>query len=520
MATSSTLTLTVQLPPNQYHSSAKTLLGLPRELRNQIYNAVLVTPPKYSLSHKSECHFRHNHTRTSIEPAAYMVLDSNVEISGPRLNSWIEPVQCQCAKRPGLNLLLASRQIHREAAPLFWQKNEFVFITPDEFTNCVGSRLRQEYRALLRNVNIASLEAWNMDVKTTRNVLTDEYMPPTPRWHQFWGVMKQCKGMRRLAVRPEVLRKCTNDVARLRTLLPELRKLEMTFIGKYKDRTAAYARDYVNIRSSPEVQRHIMFVRAAQEVDLEAFKPTAQACKELYRNFTTNFCVHVDRVVKERFLGCWDMENVDLHGGSVLASLNDSCPEYDVELPTGQTVKICFEGVPQSKETRIRIGREKMIRDSKLRRMGKPNPGEEKALAEGRRRREEKKEEAVLEEARERERELETRRRKEDDRRDAERKERELEREELARAAELAREERKAGRKRAGRIIVETDGPKVETEDVVPPEPVKMTEFKKEKAKKNEKKGKGKKGMGRRKGVSEIEDDWEVDRHFDSWLDY
>ncbi|KAJ5004773.1 hypothetical protein K4K48_009007 [Colletotrichum sp. SAR 10_66] len=223
------LTLTIPLAPNQIHSSSKTLLGLPLELRTQIWRAALVSPPKHSLDHHADCHFRQNHTRTSIEPPAHLVLEPTLELVEPRLYPWDAPSQCRCAKRRGLNLLLASRQVHAEAAPLFWGENTFVFESSDEFTVAVGSDLREAYRRLLRSVYVGGFQEADKSLKTSVNLFTGEYLEqPIQRWCQFWGVLNQCRGLRELAIRSEVVRKHAVYLTKLRERLPELRKLEMT----------------------------------------------------------------------------------------------------------------------------------------------------------------------------------------------------------------------------------------------------------------------------------------------------
>ncbi|KAF9878287.1 hypothetical protein CkaCkLH20_04325 [Colletotrichum karsti] len=504
------LTLTIALPPNQYHSSAKTLLGLPLELRNQIYHAALVTPAKHYLQHNPDCHFRHGHTRTSIEPAASMVLDPTVEIAEPMLYPWDLPSDCRCAKRTMLNLLLACRQIHREAAPIFWRHNTFVFESSDEFTICVGSRLRESYRKMLRSVYIASPQPAETAVKTSFNLFTQEHVwQPIQRWCQFWGVLNQCAGMRDLAIRPEVVRKHATDLGRLKTRMPGLRRLELTYVGTFKDRSVLYDRHWGSFRGCTTIHRETVFVRAAQEVDLGSLDGSAKSAKELHRGFTTNFCVYVGRIARERFLGCEDAEELDLHSGAVSAELNDRNSEFEVELPDGKTARLYFMGVPQSKETRVALARRSMARDWKLRKEGKASAAEEKVLEEMRQKRVLRKEQVVDDEARERERVLDERRYRAHEMRDAERKEKRAEKAEIRRAAEVAKEERRMGRKRIVREeVVEDVKAVVDVKEVVeevsqaaPKTPRKVV------VKKEVKWAGKKKGMGRRKGMSEIEED-------------
>ncbi|KAJ0165882.1 hypothetical protein CTA2_9633 [Colletotrichum tanaceti] len=456
------LTLTVPLPSHQHAPSSKRLLGLPLELRNLIYYHVLVDMPKYSRTHHQDCHFRQNHTRNSIEPAACHVLELAVNLVPSQAPyPWDVLLQCRCAKRTTLNLLLACRQLHREAAPVFWSANTFVFDHPDEFAICVGARLREAYRPLLRHVYIASPDGWDTSPRTQANIFTNARIAQKggmPRWLQFWGVLKQCRGMRTLAVRPEVVRRHAADMAALREWMPELRRLELTWVGKYKDHTVNWERDWGSFRACTTLQRHTVFARATQVVDLRGGGAGAgfskERCKNLYRDFTTNFCVYVDSIVRERFLGCdpeQDRDWIVLHDGRVAAGLDDARTSYRVALPTGQKTRVTFMAAPQSQRTRVRLTRARLARDAELKARGRPTAAEEQVLRQIEGRRAANKSREADEEACEREKTLSARRAREEERRREERRERERERAELERAVEAAREKRRTERKRVAR---------------------------------------------------------------------
>ncbi|WYZ43426.1 hypothetical protein EsH8_VI_001125 [Colletotrichum jinshuiense] len=423
------LTLTVSVPSHQPVPSRRRFLNLPLELRNLIYHYALVSPPKHSLGHRPDCHFRQNHTRTSIEPLASYVLSLNVAIVPSQMVRYYEtPVECSCAKRAALNLLLACRQVHREAAPIFWSRNVFVFDHPDEFTNCVGERLRADHRPLLRSVYIASADPWDT---VTRGgfVVRDKALDSTLRWTQFWGVLHQCSGLRALAVRPEVVRMYASEMASLEDRLPKLRRLELTWVGRYRDRSTRGMRAWVSFRTCAEMQRNTVFARASRAV---AFRGPGKAdfsaagCKEVYRDFTTNFCVHVDSAIRDRFFERDEDGNrdlVDLHAAKTAAAgLDDSRRMHALRLPTGETARVTFMGLPQSQKTRVGLLKARLAADAALRALGKPTVAEEKLLRVVKERKATKKEEAADQEL--------------------------CEREKLRRAVEENAEERRLGRKR------------------------------------------------------------------------
>ncbi|TDZ53803.1 hypothetical protein CTRI78_v006740 [Colletotrichum trifolii] len=444
------LTISIALPPNQYHSSAKTLLGMPLELREKIYRHALVTPPKHSLSHLATCPFRQNHTKTSIEPAAGMVLKPRIDLSEDKMLPWWDVSECCCAKRTGLNLLCASRQVHEESKRIFWSENLFCFQSEDEFVVCVGEMLRPRYRRLLRRVYVASPDPWKTCVRSAWNAFDGGYVMDRaiPRWCQFWGVLNQCSGLRYLAVRPEVVRRDAAHVANLRKHMPHLRALELTFVAGWKDaENGRWERDWGNFRACGGVQRETVFARAEMAVDL-AGPFNASACKEVYRTFTTNFCVYVERIVRERFLGLQDGEDVDLHHGKVLEGLNDERTDYEVRLPTGKTAWIRFMAVPQSKRTRLALVKVRAVRDYELRKSGRPTEAEGRAVEVGKQRRIEKRERDDERDRSRCEAVLVKKRLRDEIRAGEERKKKDDAREEVKKAMEETKEIRKSARKK------------------------------------------------------------------------
>lgn len=121
------------------------LLALPGELRNEIYRYTLTTDPlKLEREHKYNCKWC---TWTPGEPQRRMFKtswhDTNEKLP-----------DCRCWAREGLSLLLASRQIHAEAAPILWAENNFSFPDIDSFHPLDRWALRREYRPLIRHITL------------------------------------------------------------------------------------------------------------------------------------------------------------------------------------------------------------------------------------------------------------------------------------------------------------------------------------------------------------------------------
>ncbi|KAI1114590.1 hypothetical protein F5Y14DRAFT_413859 [Nemania sp. NC0429] len=122
---------------SRYQRSLGALTILPPELRNLVYKFALVGPPTWHHPYNAECCLPKPENG---RPARACQLFSHK--------------YSVCRGRPGTGLLQVSRAINREASPIFWSQNVFCFVSGDDFVDCVGARLRSEYRSLLRHIYI------------------------------------------------------------------------------------------------------------------------------------------------------------------------------------------------------------------------------------------------------------------------------------------------------------------------------------------------------------------------------
>lgn len=170
--------------PSHHHFN---FLGLPGELRNQIYRLTLTTdPPRLYRQHKHSCIWC---TRDPDGPQNRMVDDLGRTLPG-----------CRCWARRGLALLLANRKIHEEAAPIFWAENHFSFEGFKSFIRLVGGSLRPQYRQMIPHVTIYLDPGRKYD--GVQRMDTPMYLhmdfPPA----RFWDVLFECKGLRTLEIPP------------------------------------------------------------------------------------------------------------------------------------------------------------------------------------------------------------------------------------------------------------------------------------------------------------------------------
>ncbi|KAI0107501.1 hypothetical protein GGR51DRAFT_515726 [Nemania sp. FL0031] len=160
-------------------SSLGHLAILPPELRNIIYEFVLVDPPKWERPHKRCPHGLQNGYLAHICQLPFKQYSS-----------------CRGRVREGISLLRVNKGLHTEASPIFWSQNIFCFLSGDEFIKCVGTYLRSDYRSLLRHIRI-------IRIGPTRNYSgIPSWWTRDPDYEKkpFEITIRQCTGLRTLGI--------------------------------------------------------------------------------------------------------------------------------------------------------------------------------------------------------------------------------------------------------------------------------------------------------------------------------
>lgn len=176
MATISWLLSLLHLNRRPHPGQHFDFLALPGEVRNLIYDLTLTTdPPRLCRGHKESCKWCTLERGCAPEP-------NWANDDGRRLPG------CRCWARSGVALLLANRQINKEASLIFWSQNHFSFSGVDSFTHLVGTALRPQYRQMIPHITIYLGPAGK------------RYMDLPPR--RFWNVLFKCKRLRTLEIPP------------------------------------------------------------------------------------------------------------------------------------------------------------------------------------------------------------------------------------------------------------------------------------------------------------------------------
>ncbi|TDZ17496.1 hypothetical protein Cob_v009527 [Colletotrichum orbiculare MAFF 240422] len=118
-----TLRITGLRPPwSQPRPHKPNFFSLPLEIRIMIYEYTLVDPVKrWEKKHDASCCWLTTDSKKS-QPPPFATM--HVWICEDPFSFETE-VECECAKRKGVHLLAANRQIHAEAASIFWSRNTF-----------------------------------------------------------------------------------------------------------------------------------------------------------------------------------------------------------------------------------------------------------------------------------------------------------------------------------------------------------------------------------------------------------
>ncbi|VUC21235.1 unnamed protein product [Clonostachys rosea] len=365
-------TISIQpLPGRRVRPQKLSLLHVPREVQLLIYEFALIECPKWEKTHKPKCRYKPNDINcTEIPP--FLNLSINLWPEDGEIKQRVRNY-CECAKRTGLGLLGASRAIHHLATPIFWSQNTFCFLDAVEFTATVGHGLRDECRNHLRSVSILNPDATGF----SKHVTLSSYLSRNKAsMEAFWSTVRKCKKLTKLELPPQYIKPALFSIEQWDLLAEHLTELAAVRFS--------YLLPYMNINlntgwGSPSqfryfspAYRHVgqldVFVRCSRTVPLKQEGWTSEAAAGFLREMELNFKIHVDTVVKTKYLNA-DPERLANYRTTfkLLPGLDEYHRTHRITLPTGETTTIKFYGLPISKRTRIEQARKRQAIDRKER---------------------------------------------------------------------------------------------------------------------------------------------------------
>jgi hypothetical protein len=360
-------TISIQPSPGRRLRPQKLgLLHVPREVQLLIYEFALIECPKWEKRHISECRYKPSDINcTEILP----FLNLSINIWQTMDGEFKQNVgnHCNCAKRTGLGLLGVSREIHHLAAPIFWSQNTFCFLDAMEFLATVGHRLRDESRNHLRSISILNPDATGFSNHVS---LPYSLSRSKANMQAFWSTVSKCKQLSNLELPPPYIKPALFSFAHWDLLAEHLTELAAVRFS--------YLLPYINMNSgwgSPSQFRYFspsyrnpgqqdVFVRCSRTVPLRQRSWTSEAAAEFYREMELNFKIHVDTIVKTKYLNA-SPERLAHYQETfkLLPGLDEHHRTHRITLPTGENTTIKFYGLPISKKTRIKQARKRQALD-------------------------------------------------------------------------------------------------------------------------------------------------------------
>ncbi|CAI6097186.1 unnamed protein product [Clonostachys chloroleuca] len=355
----------LHINPNPWHiprPKKLTFMHLPPEVRLRIYEFVLVEIPRWDKKHHLKCRCRPRLDSDDTEHPPF--LQSMVKITPvPPKFHIATTTRCDCAKRKGLSLLLASREINQAASPIFWSLNTFCFLDSMEFLATVGHRLRPKHQQRIQSVSFMSPDARGMPRHVRLYGRRRRHIEP------FWQAIRKCTRLRHLELPAWYINPAHFNIHRSNQLakaLPHLQSLEVSHLLPYSNKAHSWG------YPSPwykQPEERTFYVRCSRRVPLVRDGSwTNQAAKDLFRELQHNFRVHVDTAVKTKLLGA----TIDgLEEYRTTFRLPRQLDEHNclrrIKLPSGETTTIRFYGLRTSKQTRLHVVQEKKALDRKQR---------------------------------------------------------------------------------------------------------------------------------------------------------
>lgn len=303
-----------------------TLLGLPRELRDLIFEVTLVETIRWDRRHRYDC----SHCpRTSLE------------LEYPSFNTTHRPGSrhyCRCRIRSSLNLLLVSRQVNAEAAQVFWKKNTFCFMSMAEFGHDIGEALRPEYREMIRHISFVDH--------------SPSASEESPVFRSFWDALLRCTGLRTLelfftSVSAQGLssQKRCEQFLRMKTELAHLKSVKWICFGPLS----------ISTTLPHPVYPELIYWETTKEINLEALKDEDDVERD-NREFCVVFVKRVtDAMDAHIFEETPGASSLDPELGKLCKcfpnGLNDQHDKEKIDMEDGSVAVVRFYGLPLSLET-------------------------------------------------------------------------------------------------------------------------------------------------------------------------
>ncbi|PGH16190.1 hypothetical protein AJ79_01957 [Helicocarpus griseus UAMH5409] len=307
----------IPVPPKPIRSP---FLRLPPELRNNIYRCLLVEADKLSRRHNALCPYA----------------DRKRDLEPPPFSFANDPI-CSCKRRHILGLLLTNRQIHSEAAQMFWSDNMHYFEDSYLFSRNI-TNLREQYRDYIHRIGIVSTGSSDYPINRRRRYGQPDCV--------VWDSILKCRSLRKLELEPAYIDLNHAQYSRLRAASPYLNCLTLVHLQRLclNPISVGDSRQYVYVKISEEIALDLN----GNELQEASLRFRAM-CNDVYYNTPRPLPSHLkdnnNKLVLKR------------GNGDIIAT-------------------VVVYGLPNSDQTRSRFAKQRLFEQNRLKAAGLPSLSE------------------------------------------------------------------------------------------------------------------------------------------------
>ncbi|OHF01752.1 hypothetical protein CORC01_02943 [Colletotrichum orchidophilum] len=388
-AAMSTLTLKIRSDPGTYVRPRKGLLDFmqfPPEIRSLIYEFALVEPKRHDIDHKPSCMIRRYATRHNLfHPPPFLLQNVSISSDPPRLvTERLANDLCNCNKRAGMALLQTGRQVHAEAAPIFWSQNSFCFLSGYEAITALNHLLRPQYRDLVTSVSVMGP---NFQGRPQHVQFADGTEHGPVPWSEFWEAVSKCRNLNAVNVPTVALQFPTrfHQLAMQRSTL-RVKLIDLIPFAKGPGFGASYSYDLENLYT------HFFSIYAQATYRVPSVGELRNAGTEIDSDFwwaRGNESCHLISTIRETIEDtCLDLSTYtveysdsdtdasdepyfyDAYAFRILPIIEDEKKRF-LRLETGKDTfsSVKFYGLPTSRKERVRFARERRAENEEYKRL-------------------------------------------------------------------------------------------------------------------------------------------------------
>ncbi|KAF4809547.1 hypothetical protein CGCTS75_v014747 [Colletotrichum tropicale] len=342
---------------------------VPIDIRYEIYKLVLIDPVlRWDKRHKLNCVCKTFNPRMS-EPPPFLMISVNINERGVTTTT-----DCDCAKREGMNLLLANRRVHEEAAPIFWSHNTFCCLAGWDVIGATDYALRPETLTWIKHISITNTSL-SLDPSGHVKYFGATGLKRDEDWHEslFWVSISKLSSLSSLQVPPYLLFGWEFHESHMAAWLsnPKL-KIEMLGLIPFCRDPDVDVIGYAGLDTEESCMHwSTIYVQTTRSLDITPSRDSCfdYCCHSWYVTFF-DILFDLETIVKTRFFGADPSHLVNWQDfWRIPEGFDEFNNQQDIYIavegfPEDVEIPIKLYGLPSSKQTEARRAQEKAARDA------------------------------------------------------------------------------------------------------------------------------------------------------------